>query len=77
MWPQLKIVHEKPRHSQSQGSIERSNRDIEEMIRACMIDNNSKQWSEGLRFCQYQKYNSLHSGIKQTPFEAFLAGKPK
>ncbi|XP_031328382.1 KRAB-A domain-containing protein 2-like [Photinus pyralis] len=46
MWPQLKIVHGKPHHSQSQGSVERANRDVEEMIRAWMIDNDSTQWNE-------------------------------
>ncbi|GBL80571.1 SCAN domain-containing protein 3 [Araneus ventricosus] len=28
-WPALKIVHGKPRHSQSQGSVERAKQDIE------------------------------------------------
>ena len=28
LWPETKIVHGKPRHSQSQGSVERGNRDI-------------------------------------------------
>lgn len=27
-WPVCKIVHGKPRHSQSQGSVERANRDV-------------------------------------------------
>jgi transposase InsO family protein len=27
-WPSCRIVHGKPRHSQSQGSVERCNRDI-------------------------------------------------
>ena len=31
MWDGLKIVHGKPRHSQSQESVERVNRDIKEM----------------------------------------------
>jgi len=30
--PELKIVHGKPRHSQSQGSVERANQDIENML---------------------------------------------
>ncbi|KAF0686392.1 KRAB-A domain-containing protein 2-like, partial [Aphis craccivora] len=34
MWPQLKIVHGKPRHSQSQGSVERANRDVQDILRA-------------------------------------------
>ena len=32
MWNGLKIVHGKPRHSQSQGSVERANRDIKDML---------------------------------------------
>ena len=32
IWPDLHIVHGKPRHSQSQGSVERANADIEAMI---------------------------------------------
>jgi IS30 family transposase len=32
LWPELKIVHGKPRHSQSQGSVEQANQDIENML---------------------------------------------
>ena len=32
MWTGLKIVHGKPRHRQSQGSVERSNQDIKQLI---------------------------------------------
>ena len=28
MWPSLKIVNGKPRHPQSQGSVERANKDV-------------------------------------------------
>ncbi|XP_037788341.1 KRAB-A domain-containing protein 2-like isoform X1 [Penaeus monodon] len=42
LWPQLIMVHGKPRHPQSQGSVERANGDI-------------KDWSSGLRFVQHQK----------------------
>lgn len=35
-WPELKIVHGKPRHSQSQGSVERANQDIESMLTTWM-----------------------------------------
>lgn len=72
LWPNLKIVHGKPRHSQSQGSIERANRDVQDMLVAWMEENNSTTWSEGLRFCQWKKNNSFHSAIKQTPYEAMF-----
>eukprot|EP00102_Acyrthosiphon_pisum_P018385 XP_008190120.1 PREDICTED: KRAB-A domain-containing protein 2-like [Acyrthosiphon pisum] len=39
MWPELKIVHGKPRHSQSQGSVERVNQDIENMLATWLTDN--------------------------------------
>ena len=47
LWPHCKIVHGRPRHPQSQGSVERANADVENMIRAWMIDNNSTNWSRG------------------------------
>ena len=47
MWPGLNIqvVHGKPRHSQSQGSVERANQDIENMVFTIMSDHNSTAWS--------------------------------
>jgi len=32
MWPELKIIHGTPRHSQSQGSVEWANEDIENIL---------------------------------------------
>ncbi|KAL4132528.1 hypothetical protein QTP88_009662 [Uroleucon formosanum] len=43
IWPECVIVHGRPRHPQSQGSIKRSNQDVEHMLRACMADNKSKK----------------------------------
>ena len=39
-WPDCKMVNGKARHSQSQGSVEQCNRDIENMLMAWMRDNN-------------------------------------
>lgn len=67
----------KPRHSQSQGSMKRTNRDFQDTLRAWIVNNESPKWSEGLRFVQYQKNCSLHSGIKQTLFEVLFGRKIK
>ena len=72
MWPGMKLVHGKPRHSQSQGSVERSNQDVRDMMAAWMSDNNTKTWSEGLRFSQSKKNRAVHSGIKTSPYEAMF-----
>ncbi|GBN12263.1 KRAB-A domain-containing protein 2 [Araneus ventricosus] len=67
-WTALKIVHGKPCHSQSQGSVERANQDIENMLSTLIQDKKSDQWSEGLRFVQFMKNRAYHSGIKRTPY---------
>jgi len=77
MWPELKIVHGKPRHSQSQGSVERANQDIENILATWLQDNRTKKWGEGLKFVQFMKNRSLHSGIKCSPYEAMFGTKAK
>jgi len=61
MWGDVKIVHGKPRHSQTQGSIERVNRDVEEILSSWMTDNKSKDWPMTLKFVQFQKNRALNS----------------
>jgi len=70
MWPGMKLVQGKQRYSQSQGSVERSNQDVRDMLVAWMSDNNTKTWSEGLRFTQSKKHRALHSIMKKSPYEA-------
>ncbi|XP_050063208.1 uncharacterized protein LOC126552529 [Aphis gossypii] len=77
LWPELKIIHGKPRHSQSQGSVERANQDIENMLTIWMQEQNTSQWSQGLRFIQLMKNRAYHSGIKTTPYEALFGCKIK
>lgn len=47
LWPHCIIVHGRPRHPQTQGSVERANADIENMMRAWMIDRKSTNWGRG------------------------------
>jgi hypothetical protein len=77
MWPELKIVHGKPRHSQSQGSVERANQDVQNMLITWMQTNNTRHWAEGLRLIQFMKDRSYHQGIKQSPYEAMFGCKAK
>jgi hypothetical protein len=62
MWSNVKIVHGKPRHSQSQGFIERTNRDVEDMLATWMAQNNTMDWPNDLKFIQFQKNHAFHSG---------------
>ena len=71
------IVHGRPRHPQSQGSVERANVDVKEMLATWLSENNSTQWSEGLRFIQFQKNRSYHRVIGQSPYKAQFGSDPK
>ncbi|XP_045511256.1 KRAB-A domain-containing protein 2-like [Colias croceus] len=77
MWPELKIVHGKPRHSQSQGSVERANQDVEKMLCTWLESNKTTKWSEGIRFIQFMKNRAYHAGINRSPYEAMFGCKPK
>ena len=61
LWPECKVVHEKPRHPQSQGSVERVNADIKDMTVTWMRENSCKNWLVGIKFVQFQKNLSYHS----------------
>jgi hypothetical protein len=77
MWTELSIIHSKPRHSQSQVSVERANQGIKNMIITWMKDNNITKWSEELRFIQFMKNKSFRRGIGRTPYEAMFGCSPK
>ncbi|XP_063592188.1 KRAB-A domain-containing protein 2-like [Penaeus indicus] len=69
IWPKLVLVHGKPRHTQSQGSMV-----------AWMGDNNTTDWSIGIKFVQFQKNSSLHAGIRRSPYAAMFgceANRPR
>ena len=77
LWPDLVMVHGKPRHPQSQGSVERANCDIKDMLVAWLSDNNTTDWTVGLKFVQLKKNSSFHSGIKRSPFTALFGSDAK
>ena len=72
-WPNCKLVHGKPRHSQSQGSVERANQDVQNTLACWMKENNKKKWSSGLKYVQLAKNNRFHSGINTTPYAAMFS----
>ncbi|XP_064096298.1 KRAB-A domain-containing protein 2-like [Macrobrachium nipponense] len=80
LWPNLIRVHGKPRHPQNQGSVERANKDIKDILIAWMSDNNTQDWSIGLRvvfLVQNMKNSAYHSGSKRTPYKAMFGCDPQ
>ena len=75
-WPDCKLVHGKPRHSQSQGSVERANRDIQDILNTWIKSMKASKWTEGLSYVKYMT-NTRYSGINRSPYEAMYGMKPK
>lgn len=57
LWPELELIYGTPKDSQSQESL---NQDIENMLATWMKDNDTKNWSECLRFIQFMKNRGMH-----------------
>ena len=76
LWPKLKIVHSKPRMPQSQGSLERANGGIKDML-ICWMDDNSTYWTTGVKYVQFMKNSSHHTGIGMSPFKAMFGVEAK
>ncbi|XP_047002745.1 KRAB-A domain-containing protein 2-like [Schistocerca americana] len=72
LWTNFKIVLGKPRHSQSQGSI-----DIENMLTTWAQEHNTMEWRCALRFVQLIKNSAIHFGIKKSLYQAMFGCLPK
>ena len=75
MWDGLKKVRGKPRHSQSQEFVERTNRDIKDMLMTWLQSNSTTPWGDGLQFIQVMKNRAYHEGIKCSSYEVMF-GQP-
>ena len=73
----IKMVNGKPRHSQSQGSVERGNKDIEDLLFTWQRTNNTSKWAEALPTIQFMKNTRHHRGIGMSPYQAFFGMKPR
>jgi hypothetical protein len=56
--------------------MKRENADVKEMLATWFSENNSTQWSEGLRFIQFHKNRSYHCVIGQSPYKALFGSDP-
>ena len=77
LWPDLKPVRGKPRHPQSQGSVERANGDNKYMLAAWSQDNSTADWSFGIKFVQFSKNSAYCAAIKRSPYEALFGSRTK
>ncbi len=66
LWPELKIVHGRARHPESQGSVERSNGEVKKLLGCWIRENKSVTWSIGIKFDKIQYNSSYNRGNKMS-----------
>ncbi|XP_068234227.1 KRAB-A domain-containing protein 2-like [Palaemon carinicauda] len=77
LWTELKLVTGRPRHPQSQGAVERLNGVIQDKLGTWMQENNSKIWSVGLKFVQWQINISRHETTGHSQFKVTFGHEPQ
>lgn len=71
------MVNGRPRHPQSQGSVERSNSTLKDTLTAWLRDNNTSKWTQGLPFSQWALNTTYHEATKTIPYETLFGVKPR
>jgi hypothetical protein len=77
LWPECRMVHESPRHSPSNGGVERVNRTMQEKLGAWMKDCKSRQWTIGCCLMMWC-YNTLnHCTIGNIAYHLVFSQLPR
>ena len=77
LWPEARLLHGRPYHSESQGGVERLNRVVRERIMKWMKSNSSTRWSFGVLMVKAAINQQKSSTTKMTPYELVFCQSPK
>lgn len=77
LWPGLILINGRPRHPQSQGSVEKGNGTMKNSLIAWMRDNNTAEWTRGLHLIQWGMNTTVSEATKVIPYQALFGIKPR
>ena len=78
LWKECRVVRGSPRHSESNGGIERMNMTIEGKLAAWMKDNNSQRWTVGCSLVQWRINTQVNRTIgNTTPYSLMFGQRPR
>jgi hypothetical protein len=77
LWPECQMVRGSPRHSESNGGVERVNQTVQRKLGGWMKTNASKHWSIGCKIVQWRINTQHHRIIKDTPYHLVYGQHPR
>ena len=77
LWPECRMVRGSPRHSPSNGGVERVNRTVEDKLGSWMRETRNTNWSVGCRLIMWRYNTQVHRTIKSIPYECMFGQAPR
>jgi len=77
LWPECQMVRGSPRHSESNGGVERVNQTVQRKLGGWMKTNNTKHWSVGYKIVQWRVNTQFHRTLKDTPYHLVYGMHPR
>jgi len=77
LWPECQMVRGSPRHSESNGGVERVNQTVQKKLGGWMKTNDSKHWAIGCKIVQFRVNTQYHKTIKDTPYHLVYGQNPR
>jgi len=75
-WPELTIVHGRPRHPESQGSVERANGEVKRLLSIWIRTTGRKDWATGIKVVQFQYNRAYNKNLESSPFKVLFGIDP-
>ena len=76
-WPECMMVRGSPRHSESNGGVERVNQTVQKKLGGWMTTNKSKHWSIGCKMVQWRINTQIHQTLKDSPYHLTYGQHPR
>ncbi len=77
LWPECQMVRGSPRHSESNGGVERVNQTVQRKLSGWMKSNKSNYWSVGCKIVQWRVNTQFHSTLKDAPYHLVYGMHPR
>ena len=76
LWPSTKIIHGKPRKPQYQGSVEKTNNRVQNILQCILEREGHTHWAKELDKVAYMKNTSLHEVLNNSPYKVLYGRDP-